>query len=45
MQISYCKERRFVAASALALVILLGTVSGHALFVARAKPVDAPRYE
>jgi putative ABC transport system permease protein len=35
----------FVAASALALVISLATVSGHALLVARAKPVDALRYE
>jgi putative ABC transport system permease protein len=35
----------FVAASLFALVISLATVSGHALFVARAKPVDALRYE
>jgi putative ABC transport system permease protein len=35
----------FVAASVLALVISLATVSGHALLVARAKPVDALRYE
>jgi putative ABC transport system permease protein len=35
----------FVAASVLALVIALATVSGHALLVARAKPVDALRYE
>jgi len=35
----------FLAASALALVIALATVSGHALVVARAKPVDALRYE
>ncbi len=35
----------FVAASLLALVISLITVSGHALLVSRAKPVDALRYE
>jgi putative ABC transport system permease protein len=35
----------FVAASALALVIALATVSGHALLVARTKPVEALRYE
>jgi putative ABC transport system permease protein len=35
----------FVAASVLALVISLVTVSGHALLVARAKPVDSLRYE
>jgi len=35
----------FVAAGLLALVISLITVSGHALLVARAKPVDALRYE
>jgi putative ABC transport system permease protein len=35
----------FVAASVLALVISLATVSGHALLVAHAKPVDALRYE
>ena len=35
----------FVAASVLALVISFATVSGHALLVARAKPVDALRYE
>src|SRR4029077_6752621 len=35
----------FVAASVLALVIALITVSGNALLVARAKPVDALRYE
>jgi putative ABC transport system permease protein len=35
----------FVAASVLALVIALATVSAHALRVARAKPVDALRYE
>jgi putative ABC transport system permease protein len=35
----------FVAAGALALVIALATVAGHALIIARAKPVDALRYE
>jgi putative ABC transport system permease protein len=35
----------FVAASALALVIALATVSGHALLVARTRPVEALRYE
>jgi putative ABC transport system permease protein len=35
----------FIAASLLALIISLATVSGHALLVARAKPVDALRYE
>jgi putative ABC transport system permease protein len=35
----------FVAASVLALLIALVTVSGHALLVARAKPVEALRYE
>ena len=35
----------FLAASALALVIALTTFAGHALVVARAKPVDALRYE
>ncbi len=35
----------FLAISTLALVIALVTVSGHALLVARAKPVDALRYE
>lgn len=35
----------FVAASALALVIALLTVSGHALLVARARPAEALRYE
>ena len=35
----------FVAVSVFALVIALATVSGHALLVARAKPVDALRYE
>jgi putative ABC transport system permease protein len=35
----------FVAASVFALVISLATVSGHAVLVARRKPVDALRYE
>jgi len=35
----------FVAAGALALVIALATVASHALLVARAKPVEALRYE
>ena len=35
----------FVAAGALALGIALATVAGHALIIARAKPVDALRYE
>jgi putative ABC transport system permease protein len=35
----------FLAASVLALVIALVTVSGHALLVARTKPVEALRYE
>jgi putative ABC transport system permease protein len=35
----------FIAAGVIALVISLATVSGHALIVARAKPVDALRYE
>jgi putative ABC transport system permease protein len=35
----------FLAASALALVIALATVIGHALLVARARPVAALRYE
>jgi len=35
----------FLAASGLALVIALVTVAGHALLVARAKPVEALRYE
>jgi len=35
----------FVFAGALALVIALATVTGHALLVARAKPVEALRYE
>jgi putative ABC transport system permease protein len=35
----------FVAASVLALLIALLTVSGHALMVARTRPVEALRYE
>ncbi|MFL6600905.1 MAG: ABC transporter permease [Steroidobacteraceae bacterium] len=35
----------FLAASALALLIALATVSGHALLVARTRPVVALRYE
>jgi len=35
----------FVAASMLALLIALATVSGHALMVARTRPVEALRYE
>jgi putative ABC transport system permease protein len=35
----------FVAAGVLALIIALATVAGHALLVARAKPVEALRYE
>jgi putative ABC transport system permease protein len=35
----------FLAASGLALAIALITVAGHALIVARAKPVEALRYE
>jgi len=35
----------FVVASVLALVIALVTVSGHALMVARTRPVEALRYE
>ena len=33
------------AASALALIIAVATVAGHALLVARAEPVTALRYE
>jgi hypothetical protein len=40
-----CRKCAVVAASVLALVISLATVSGHALLVARAKAVDALRYE
>jgi putative ABC transport system permease protein len=35
----------FVVAGSLALVIALATVAGHAVLVARAKPIDALRYE
>lgn len=35
----------FVAAGLLAIVIALATVAGHALLIARAKPVEALRYE
>jgi putative ABC transport system permease protein len=35
----------FVIAGALALLIALVTVAGHAVLVARAKPVEALRYE
>jgi putative ABC transport system permease protein len=35
----------FLAASVLALLIALATVSGRALLVARTKPVEALRYE
>ncbi len=35
----------FVIAGALALVIALATVASHAVLVARAKPVEALRYE
>lgn len=35
----------FVAASALALAIAIGTVLGHALIVAKAQPVTALKYE
>jgi putative ABC transport system permease protein len=35
----------FLGASALALIIALATVCGHALVVARTKPVEALRYE
>ena len=35
----------FVGASVLALVVALATVSGHALMVARTRPVEALRYE
>jgi putative ABC transport system permease protein len=35
----------FLAASALALIIALATVSGHALLVARTRPIEALRYE
>jgi putative ABC transport system permease protein len=35
----------FVVASAMALVIALATVLGHAILVARTSPVEALRYE
>jgi putative ABC transport system permease protein len=35
----------FVAAGTLALIVALATVAGHAVLVARAKPVEALRYE
>jgi putative ABC transport system permease protein len=35
----------FLTVGALALVIALATVTGHALNVARVKPVEALRYE
>ena len=35
----------FVIAGALALIIALVTVAGHAVLVVRAKPVEALRYE
>jgi len=35
----------FLAASALALLIAILTVAGHAFLVARAQPVTALRYE
>ena len=35
----------FLTATAIALVIAMATVIGHALLVARAKPVAALRYE
>lgn len=35
----------FAAIILIALIIALATVSGHALFVARTKPVEALRYE
>ena len=35
----------FVAAGTLALIVALATVAGHAMLVARAKPVEALRYE
>lgn len=35
----------FVAAGAVALIIALATVAGHAMLVVRAKPVEALRYE
>ena len=38
-------SRQLFAASALALLIAMLTVSGHALLVARSEPVTALRYE
>jgi putative ABC transport system permease protein len=35
----------FVTAGGIALLVALGTVAGHAILVARAKPVAALRYE
>jgi putative ABC transport system permease protein len=35
----------FVVAGLLALAIAIGTIAGHALKVARAKPIHALRYE
>jgi len=35
----------FVAAGVLTLVIALATVAAHALLIARARPVEALRYE
>lgn len=35
----------FIAAGVLALIIALATVAGHAFLIARAKPVEALRYE
>jgi putative ABC transport system permease protein len=35
----------FVAASLLALIIAVATIAGHALLVARSRPVEALRYE
>jgi putative ABC transport system permease protein len=35
----------FVLAGALALVIAIGTVAGHAIKVARLNPIHALRYE
>ncbi len=35
----------FVTSGALALIVALGTVAGHALLIASAKPVEALRYE
>ena len=35
----------FILAGLLALVIAIGTISGHAFKVARANPINALRYE